>query len=156
MQLRFLPILIFMALLIGGCALLQPAEPVDVTVAGIDPLPSEGLEIRMSVKLRIQNPNDQPIDYDGLSVHLTVQGKTFATGVSDQRGTIPRFGSEVVAVAITISPLRVAWNTFGLLMNENSPDRIRYDLDGKINRVGFGSVKFRADGEFSMPGAVDP
>jgi LEA14-like dessication related protein len=139
-------------LLVGGCALLPPAEPVDVTVAGIESLPSEGMEMRLAVKLRVQNPNDQPIDFDGLSVRLIVQGKTFATGVSDQRGTIPRFGSEVLSVAVTVSALRVAWNTFGLLMNEGAPDKIRYDLEGKINRTGFGSIPFRADGELRMPG----
>ena len=141
-----------MTMLGGGCALLPPAEPVDVTVAGIESLPAEGMEMRLAVKLRVQNPNDQPIDFDGLSVRLIVQGKTFATGVSDQRGTIPRFGTEVLTVAVTVSALRVAWNTFGLLMNEGAPDKIRYDLEGKINRTGFGSIPFRADGEFKMPG----
>jgi LEA14-like dessication related protein len=141
-----------MAFLLGGCALLPPAEPLAVTVAGIEALPSEGMEMRLAVKLRVQNPNDQAIDFDGLSVRLIVQGKTFATGVSDQRGSVPRFGTEVITVAVTVSPLQVAWNAVGLLMNEKAPDKIRYDLEGKINRVGFGAIPFRADGEFKMPG----
>jgi LEA14-like dessication related protein len=149
-------LIMLVVLLLGGCALLPPAEPVDVTVAGIESLPSEGMELRLAVKLRVQNPNDQPIDFDGLSVRLIVQGKTFATGVSDQRGSIPRFGTEVLTVAVTVSALRVAWNTFGLLMNEGAPDKIRYDLEGKINRTGFGSLPFRADGEFRMPGPSGP
>jgi LEA14-like dessication related protein len=151
MKLAFSPFIVLMAVLIGGCAMFPPAEPVDVTVAGIEALPSEGLELRMAIKLRVQNPNDQAIDFDGVSVRLIVQDKTFATGVSDQRGTIPRFGTEVITVAVTVSPLRVAWNTVGLLMNDNTPDKIRYDLDGKIHRVGFGAIPFRADGEFKMP-----
>ena len=151
MKSGFAPFIVFIAALMGGCAVFQPGEPVDVTVAGIESLPSEGLELRMSVRLRIQNPNDQPIDYDGVSVRLLVQDKNFASGVSDQRGTIPRFGSEVVAVAVTISPLKVAWHTYELLKNEAKPERIRYNLEGKINRVGFGSVPFRAEGELSMP-----
>lgn len=153
---RLFPFIVLMTMLIGSCAILQPAEPVDVTVAGIESLPSEGLELRMAVKLRVQNPNDQAIDFDGLSVRLIVQGKTFATGVSDQRGTIPRFGTEVVTVAVTISPLRVAWNAVGLLMNKNAPDKIRYDLEGRINRVGLGSIQFRADGEVNMPEPSGP
>jgi LEA14-like dessication related protein len=151
MKSGFAPFIFFIAALMGGCAVFQPGEPVDVTVAGIESLPSEGLELRMSVRLRIQNPNDQPIDYDGVSVRLLVQDKNFASGVSDQRGTIPRFGSEVVAVAVTISPLKVAWHTYELLKNEANPERLRYNLEGKINRVGFGSVPFRAEGELSMP-----
>jgi LEA14-like dessication related protein len=110
------------------------------------------MELRMAVKLRVVNPNDQPIDFDGLSVRLIVQGKTFATGVSDQRGTIPRFGTEVITVAVTLSPLRIAWNAAGMLMGDRAPDKVRYDLEGKINRVGFGSVNFRTNGELKLPG----
>jgi LEA14-like dessication related protein len=71
-EIRLFPFIVLMTMLIGSCAILQPAEPVDVTVAGIESLPSEGLELRMVVKLRVQNPNDQPIDFDRLSVRLIV------------------------------------------------------------------------------------
>ncbi len=129
-----------MVMIIGGCAAFQPAEPIDVTVAGIESLPSEGLELRMSVRLRIQNPNDRPIDYDGLSVRLIVLEKTFATGVSDQRGTIPRFGTEVIPVAVTISPLRVAWNTVGFLINESRSDKVRYELATASQQPAVGTL----------------
>ena len=66
-------------LLISGCAALQPRDPLQVTVAGIEPLQGQGLEIRMNVKLRVQNPNDQPLEYNGVALELHVQGKTFAT-----------------------------------------------------------------------------
>ena len=45
----------------------------------------EGLELRMLVKLRVQNPNSTALSYDGAYVKAEVQGKTFATGVSDTR-----------------------------------------------------------------------
>ncbi len=151
MKFGFACFYVVMVMIIGGCAAFQPADPLDVTVAGIESLPSEGLELRMSVRLRIQNPNDRQIDYDGLSVRLIVLEKTFATGVSDQRGTIPRFGTEVIPVAVTISPLRVAWNTVGFLINDNRSDKVHYELEGKINRVGFGSMGFRTDGELRLP-----
>ncbi len=44
----------------------------------------------MLVKLRVQNPNDAPIEYDGVYIRLDVIDKTLATGVSDQRGVVPR------------------------------------------------------------------
>jgi LEA14-like dessication related protein len=152
MKLALSTFVAFLTMLLGGCAMLQPTEPLDVTVAGVESLPSEGMELQMAVKLRVVNPNDQPIDFDGLSVRLIVQGKTFATGVSDQRGTIPRFGTEVITVAVTLSPLRIAWNAAGMLMGDRAPDKVRYDLEGKINRVGFGSVNFRTNGELKLPG----
>jgi LEA14-like dessication related protein len=42
----------------------------------------------MMVKLRIQNPNDAPLEYRGVYVQMDVLDKTFATGVSDDPGTI--------------------------------------------------------------------
>ena len=69
-----------------GCAGMPAGDPLQVTVAGVEPLQGEGMELRMMVKLRVQNPNDAQVDYDGAYVRLTVQDKTSATGVSDARG----------------------------------------------------------------------
>ncbi len=44
------------ALLLGACASLQRSEPVQVNLVGVEPLAGEGLEMRMLVKLRVQNP----------------------------------------------------------------------------------------------------
>lgn len=57
----------------------------------------------MLLKLLVQNPNDAPLDYDGVSLKLEVNGKTFVTGVSDGRSTIPRFGEAMIAVPVTMS-----------------------------------------------------
>ena len=85
-------LLAFGVFLFGGCASLQGREPIQVIIAGVEPLQGEGLELRMLVKLRIQNPNDFPLDFNGVSVQMDVQGKRFATGVSDAGGSVPRFG----------------------------------------------------------------
>src|SRR3982750_2614102 len=85
------------ACLMSGCAALQPRDPLQVTVAGIEPLQGQGLELRMNVKLRVQNPNDASVDYKGVAVEMQVQGKTFATGVASIAGTVPGFGEAVIA-----------------------------------------------------------
>jgi LEA14-like dessication related protein len=71
-------------------------------VAGVEPIPGEGLEMRFNVKLRIQNPNDAPIEYNGVSLELDLNGQSFASGVSDQSGTVPRFGETVIDVPLTV------------------------------------------------------
>src|SRR4249920_1933655 len=88
-----------------GCANLGLNNPVQVIVVGIDPLPGEGMEMRMAVKLRVQNPNDAALDFDGISMALEVRGSTFASGVSDARGSVPRFGETVITVPVSISAL---------------------------------------------------
>ncbi len=146
------PLLIIVALTLAACAGVQRHEPVQVTVADIQSLPSEGLELRMMVKLRVQNPNDAPVEYDGVYVKLEVLDKTFATGVSDEHGSIPRFGESIIGVPVTVSMLRMAVNALG-----GQPiDKITYKLHGKLSGPAFGSMRFQVQGEFAVPGEMLP
>jgi LEA14-like dessication related protein len=90
---------------LGACAALPGHEPLKVLLVGIESLDGEGLELRLPVKLRIQNPNDRVIDYDGVSLDLEVRGWDFANGVSDSRGSVPRFGETVLSVPVSMSAL---------------------------------------------------
>src|SRR5688572_16056226 len=86
---QFFVAALVLALGVGaGCATLQKKDPLQVTVAGIQPLQGQGMELRLLVKLRVQNPNDGPIEYNGVSLTMDVQGKTLASGVSDASGTV--------------------------------------------------------------------
>jgi LEA14-like dessication related protein len=138
------------ALLLGACASLPDSDPLQVTVAGIEPMQGEGLELRMLVKLRVQNPNDAPIDYNGVYVKLDVQGRTFATGVSDQAGSVPRFGEVVIGVPVTVSVLRMVRQMMGVLDGE-PVSSIRYAMSGKLNSSAFRSIRFESQGEIAMP-----
>lgn len=91
-MMRHIALLTLMALSLGGCAFLQQTDPLQVTMAGIEPLPGEGLELRMLVRLQVQNPNCAPIEYSGVYITLDVQDKTFATGVNGKLGR-DSFGS---------------------------------------------------------------
>ncbi len=143
-------LLVLALLTLGGCAGMPQKEPLQVTVAGIEPLQGEGLELRMLVRLRVQNPNDAPFEFDGVSVTLDVQGKTFATGVAGESGVVPRFGEAVVAVPVTVSVLRMVRQVMGVL--DGQPvDTIRYEMTGKLSGTGFSSARFRAQGEFNLP-----
>ena len=71
-------------------------DPLNIDVAGIDPLPSEGLELRLAVKVRIQNPNDASVEYTGTALSLDLNGHKLASGVSDEVGTVPRYGEAVL------------------------------------------------------------
>src|SRR5215831_15881069 len=84
------------SLFVVACATMQGRDPPQVTVAGFEPLEGQGMELRLNVKLRVQNPNDSPIDYNGVSVQMNVQGKSLATGVSPASGSVPRFGEAVI------------------------------------------------------------
>jgi len=130
----------------GGCATLQ-SDPLQVTVASIEPLQGEGMELRLMVKLRVQNPNDAPIDYRGVALTMDVQGKTLASGVSDSSGTVPGFGEAVIAVPVSISAFRMARQALAL---KDNTGKIAYEMKGKLSSSGFATKRFSANGEFDL------
>lgn len=149
-------LMLLLVLALGACAGLEPRDPVEVTVADIESLPAEGLEMRMLVKLRVQNPNDAPIQYNGVYLKLDLLDRSFATGVSDERGSIPRFGESIISVPITISTLSVAVHALGMASSGGSFDKVKYKMEGKLGGSGFTSTKFQAQGEVALPGTSSP
>lgn len=143
------------ALILAGCASLVRVDPLQFTVAGIEPLQGEGLELRMLVKLRVQNPNDAPLAYDGVYVKLDVLDKTFATGVSDAAGTVPRFGESVIAVPVTVSVLRMVRHALGMLDGQPM-DKVAYSLSGKLNGPIFAVARFASEGEIDLRTVTTP
>lgn len=139
---------------LAGCAGLGFGEPIDVIVAGIEPIPGEGMEARFALKLRIQNPNERPIDYDGIHVELDVRGARLASGVSDQRGTVPRFGERLITVPMSVSVLGVVRQAIDLATGQQV--KADYAMRGRLAGAGFGGVRFESKGQLQLPkGLID-
>ena len=147
-----LAVLFACSVVLAGCATLQ-SDPLQVTVAGIEPLQGEGMELRLMVKLRVQNPNDAPIDYRGVALTMDVQGKTLASGVSDSSGTVPRFGEAVIAVPVSISAFRMARQALAF---KNNTGKIAYEMKGKLSGSLFGTQRFAASGDFDLSSPATP
>src|SRR5262245_26089306 len=105
---RSLELAALVAVGLSSCATLPNSDPLQVSVAGVEPLPGEGLELRLAVKVRVQNPNDAPVDYNGVALSLDLNGRKFGTGVSSEVGTVPRYGEAVVTIPITIGVFNMA------------------------------------------------
>jgi LEA14-like dessication related protein len=143
--------LVLATLMLAACASMPSRDPLQISVAGIESLPGEGMELRLLVKLRVQNPNDGPIEFNGVSLNLDVMDRKFASGVSDQAGTVPRFGETVIAVPVTVSVLRMARQVLGMIDGE-PVDKVTYSLSGKLNgTTPFGTQRFTSRGEFALP-----
>lgn len=142
-------ILLTVALGLAGCATLHHTDPPKVTLVGVEPAEAEGLEMRMQLKLRIQNPNDVPIEYNGIYVELDVQNKSLASGVSSQSGTVPPFGEAIVGVPVAVSIMGIAGQAMGMLGGK-SLDKITYEMSGKLNSTTSGPLRFKSQGEVSL------
>lgn len=144
---------LLLVLSLAGCAAFGQRDPLNVQVAGIQPLPGEGLELRMAVKLRIQNPNDVALDYNGAALELEVNGRRLASGVSDARGSVPRFGETVLSVPMTISAFSAARQALGLAEHIGM-DEVPYVLRGKLAGGLFGTERFVEKGTLDLEGTL--
>lgn len=146
-------LLVGLLLSLSACALFTPRDPLHVQVAGIEPLPGEGLELRMLVKLRVQNPNDIALDYNGVALELEVNGRRLASGVSAEQGSVPRFGETLLQVPVTISALSAARQAFGLA-ERFGQDELPYVLRGKLAGGLLGTQRFVEKGTLNLPEAA--
>lgn len=151
---RTLGLFVFLIMLsLSACALFPHRDPLNINVVGIEPLPNEGLEVRFAVKLRVQNPNETAIDYNGMALDLEVNGRTLATGVSDQAGSIPRFSEAILSIPVSISAFSVLRQTLGLSQTQ-SLDNLPYVLKGKLAGGVFGTMRFVDRGTLDLPGSA--
>lgn len=145
-------ILSLLLLSLSACALFPNRDPVNINVVGLEPLPSQDLEVRFAIKLRVQNPNETAIDYNGIALDLDVNGHSLASGVSDQSGSIPRFSETIVSVPVSISAFSVLRQTLGLSQTQTL-DNLPYVLRGKLAGGLFGTMRFVDSGTLSLPKA---
>ena len=103
------------------------------------------------MKLRVQNPNDAPIDYDGAYVQLNVEGHEFASGVSNEHGTVPRYGESLVTLVVTAPAIRMAIGALRII-NGQYRGKIDYDLQGKLDGPTFSTVRFNTKGQVDLTG----
>ena len=135
---------------LAACSSLGQRDPLRIDLVGLEPLAGEGLEVRFAVKLRVLNPNDTAIDYNGVALDLAVNGQPLASGVSDQRGQVPRFGEALISVPVSISAfsaMRQAWGAAGYQPGQGLP----YELHGKLAGGLFGTSRFTDSGTLNWP-----
>jgi len=140
------------SLLLAGCASLVQREPVRINVVGLEPLPGEGMEMRFKVKLRVQNPNETAIDFDGLALDLDLNGRPFASGVSDRAGSVPRFGETLIEIPVSVSAIAVVRQALGVIEGvDGSKAEVPYALRGRLAGGLLGGMRFSDSGTLKLP-----
>lgn len=141
--------IVIAALALAGCAALPGTDPLRVDVVDIDAAEGRGLELRLAVTLRLQNPNDMAVEYDGAALELELNGRTFATGVSDRRGSVPRYGEALLTIPVSVSAFNAVRQAL-VLAEDGRRDALPYVLRGKLSGGLFGTVRFTKEGELRI------
>lgn len=155
MRLLTLALATLLAVVLAGCAALPGRDPLRVELVGIEPIEGQGLELRLAVKLRVQNPNDGAVEYDGTALELEVNGRTLATGVSDQRGSVPRYGETVLVVPVSISAMNAVRQAL-VFADGTTREAVPYVLRGKLAGGAFGAVRFAKEGSIAITALTRP
>jgi hypothetical protein len=135
---------------LGGCATWLGDEPLAVTLVGMEPLGGEGLEMRLAVRLRLQNPGETEVVWDGVSLDLDLDGNVLARGVSAQTGRLPRFGETVLTVPVSISGLAVLREVMAMARG-GERTRITFGVRGRLGGGVLGGRSFSGRGELDWP-----
>ena len=69
---------------LGACSSFSARDPLRIDLAGLDPIPGQGLEVRFMLKLRVQNPNDVAVDYRGIALELEVNNQPLARSLVEK------------------------------------------------------------------------
>lgn len=123
------------------------AKP-EVRVVGLEFLKGGLLEQRLLITLAIRNPNDFSISLNGLKFDLEVNGRHFASGLSNQRIELPRLG-EVEA------PVRAS-TTLIDIVNQLLIIGRKWGLDYRVTGVAYvaglagGPVPFEYSGSIRL------
>ncbi len=140
------------AISLEACAAFGVQEPLSVTIADLKPIEVGVLEQRYALKVRILNPNDVEIAFDGVVFDLEVNDVAFAKGVSNQKSVIPRFGEALIDVQAVSGLQNVLMQINELLKGERTT--LTYRIKGRLHTGGFGYTRFDSSGEIALPAGL--
>ncbi|WP_439135176.1 LEA type 2 family protein [Pseudomaricurvus sp.] len=130
---RYLSLFVILCLsIVSGCASLSPDfEDPQVDVLSIKRIPSEDLEQRFAVGLRMTNPNDSELKLKGISYSLSIEGYKVASGVSADVPTLAPYGEARFSLPVSTSLL----NSIRLLKHlmELNKSSLSYRLEAKLD-----------------------
>lgn len=141
---------LLLPLLLSACAGLVQRDAVRVTVSDIQVRESTLLEQVYTVRLRVQNRTERPIEIRGGSFDLAINGRAFGSGVTDERVRVPAFADATLDV-------RMVSTLFGMLrlvqgLQADGGPALGYEISGRFSLAdSFGGVRFHESGEVGLP-----
>lgn len=145
-----LPSLVFMLLVLAGCASLGPyRDPPRVSLVNVVPMEMTLFEQRYRLTLRIQNPNNADLPVEGMAYTVEINDRKFADGVSNQHFDVPAYGEQVIDVVVTSTLLNVLQQVRD--QQSGSLDKVGWKLSGGLSVPGyFGKLSFEYAGSLDL------
>jgi len=129
----FLLALLAGSVIITGCA--KPGrrlEPPRVNLAHIQVQEIKLFETVLKIELRVFNTNEVALNVNGIDCKLELNGKKFASGVSDTTTVIPAFRSALVPMMLYSSVIDV----FQGVIKSRGAKEMKYTVKGRVHISG--------------------
>jgi len=118
--------------LLSGCATMNlDYEEPSVELVSFKALPTNGFEQNFEIGLKLTNPNNFELPFNGISYQLNVAGETLAHGVAANIPTAEAYGESRFVVPISTSLLG-GIKVIKALMDSKGQD-ISYQLKAKLD-----------------------
>ena len=147
-------VLMVAALMSTGCTSMGSLEPPAVTLAGVELTEVTMFETTVQVKLRIANPNPEPMTLEGASFKLRLEGYKIGQGLSSEAVTIDRLDTAILNVTFHVN------NAVALLQLKEilEQEALDYGIRAVLYTQGsWGTKKLKVDkeGRFEFTSPVE-
>jgi len=148
------PFLLFLALLLAGCATLDPDyEEPSVALTSFRALPADGMVPSFEVGLRIINPNPQDLELVGIVYSIELDGREIVKGVGKDFPVIEGYSQEDVTITASVqllSGLRLITDMMGEQRND-----LEYAFNAKLDLGGLApSIRVSEKGRLDFAGGL--
>jgi len=142
---RYLPIFVVavaMIATVSGCASMSSVEAPDVTLVDLQVGDITVFETSLTATVRITNPNPDPLDIDGASFKLELDGRKIGTGTSSDALIVPRLDSATIEVNFHLNNIAAVTRLRSMLDHEV----VDWGLRGKVFvRGAYGTRSLRVE-----------
>jgi LEA14-like dessication related protein len=139
----------------AACTSMGSLEPPAVTLAGVEPTEVTMFETTVRVKLRISNPNPEPLTLEGASFKLRLEGQKIGQGLSSETVVIDRLDSTLLDVTFHVN------NAVALLQLKEilEQEAVDYGIRAVLYTQGsWGTKKLKVEkeGRFDFTNPAEP
>jgi len=125
-----------------GCSTMGSFEPMEVTLTALEITEVTVFETSLVAKLRITNPNPEPITIDGASFKLYLEEKKVGSGTSKESFVVDRLDSSVIDVVFHINNASALLRLKAIFEDND----VSYGVRGNLFTKGaFGTKKTRIE-----------
>lgn len=141
--------LLLVAVALSGCTLFVPKlETPRLAIVDIEVRRANFMEQQLTVRMRVENPNDRSLPIKGLSYTVYLGGQEFATGVSDASFVVPALGTAEFNMDVTANAAGALFSILG----KSHGQGIDYLMKGRVELTHgwLRSIPFEQSGTFTL------